>query len=119
MLRRRLKVRFYQIHNTAEIEAAPKAVPAKVETPADTLVELETIESSQPAKESVSDVPSEYRSALRSAESYSDRMHMSKAGIYDQLTSEYGEKFTTTEANYAIQNLPQSAFILRFFEHYS
>ncbi|WP_430621999.1 Ltp family lipoprotein [Enterococcus sp. DIV0800] len=33
-------------------------------------------------------------------------MHMSKASIYDQLTSEYGEKFTATEANYAIQNLP-------------
>ncbi|OJG36148.1 hypothetical protein RV00_GL002292 [Enterococcus devriesei] len=91
---------------TAEIEAAPKAVPTKAETPADTLVELETIESSQPAKESASDVPSDYCSALRSAKSYSDRMHMSKAGIYDQLTSEYGEKFTATEANYAIQNLP-------------
>ncbi|MDU6524520.1 MAG: Ltp family lipoprotein, partial [Enterococcus sp.] len=57
---------------------------------------METIESSQPAKESVSDVPSEYRSALRSAKSYSDRMHMSKASIYDPLTSEYGEKFTAT-----------------------
>ena len=67
----------------AEVEAAPKAVPVKAETTADTLVELETIESSQPANESVSDVHSEYRSALRSAESYSDRMHMSKVGIYD------------------------------------
>lgn len=32
-------------------------------------------------------------------------MHMSKAGIYDQLSSEYGEKFTEDEAQYAVDNL--------------
>ena len=32
-------------------------------------------------------------------------MNMSKAGVYDQLTSEYGEKFTAEEAQYAIDNL--------------
>ena len=51
------------------------------------------------------DVPSEYKSALKKAESYSDLMHMSKAAIYDQLTSEYGEKFTAEAAQYAIDNL--------------
>jgi hypothetical protein len=30
---------------------------------------------------------------------------MSKAGLYDQLTSEYGEKFTAEEADFAIQHL--------------
>ena len=50
-------------------------------------------------------VPSEYRSALKKAKSYSDNMHMSKAGIYDQLTSEYGEKFTSEAAQYAIDNV--------------
>jgi len=30
---------------------------------------------------------------------------MSKDAIYDQLTSEYGEKFTAEEAKYAIDNL--------------
>lgn len=30
---------------------------------------------------------------------------MSKQGIYDQLTSEYGEKFDTEAAQYAIDNL--------------
>lgn len=30
---------------------------------------------------------------------------MSKAGIYDQLTSEYGEKFSAEAAQYAIDNL--------------
>ena len=50
-------------------------------------------------------VPQEYKSALNKAESYSDTMHMSKAGIYDQLTSDAGEKFTPEEANYAIQHV--------------
>ena len=50
-------------------------------------------------------VPTEYKSALKKAESYSEKMHMSKAGIYDQLTSEYGEQFTAEEAQYAIDNI--------------
>ena len=32
-------------------------------------------------------------------------MHLSKAGILDQLTSESGEKFSAEEGNYAIQNV--------------
>ena len=32
-------------------------------------------------------------------------MHMSKRGIYDQLTSDAGDKFTPEEADYAIQHL--------------
>lgn len=50
-------------------------------------------------------IPTEYKSALRKAKSYSDIMNMSKAGIYKQLTSEYGEKFTPEAAQYAIDNL--------------
>lgn len=51
------------------------------------------------------DVPTEYRSALRKAESYSEMMHMSKNRLYDQLTSEYGEKFSAEAAQYAIDNI--------------
>lgn len=51
------------------------------------------------------DVPREYKNALAKAESYSSMMHMSKQGIYDQLTSEYGEKFTPEAAQYAVDNL--------------
>lgn len=32
-------------------------------------------------------------------------MHMSKAGIYDQLTSEYGENFPSEAAQYAVDNI--------------
>lgn len=47
----------------------------------------------------------EEKNALKKAESYSNNMHMSKAKIYQQLTSEYGEKFTQEEAQYAIDHL--------------
>ena len=50
-------------------------------------------------------VPAEYRAALRKAKTYSDVMFMSKKGIYDQLTSEYGEKFPADAAQYAMDNL--------------
>ena len=45
------------------------------------------------------------KNALKKAESYSATMHMSKRGIYKQLTSEYGEGFTAEEAQYAIDNM--------------
>jgi hypothetical protein len=32
-------------------------------------------------------------------------MHMSKQGLYDQLTSEYGEQFSADAAQYAIDNV--------------
>ena len=50
-------------------------------------------------------IPTEYKSALKKAKLYADTMNMSKAGLYDQLTSEYGEKFTVEAAQYAIDNI--------------
>lgn len=51
------------------------------------------------------DVPTEYLSALTQATSYSDTLHMSKQGIYDQLVSEYGGQFAPEAAQYAIDNV--------------
>ena len=50
-------------------------------------------------------IPSEYKAALKKAQSYSDMMHMSKKGIYNQLVSEYGENFPADAAQYAVDNL--------------
>lgn len=61
--------------------------------------------SSETTPASTPSVPREYKSALAKAKSYSDIMHMSKQGIYDQLTSEYGENFPADAAQYAIDNL--------------
>lgn len=50
-------------------------------------------------------VPAEYKSALNKATSYVNTMHMSKKGVYDQLVSEYAEKFSPEAAQYAIDNV--------------
>lgn len=47
----------------------------------------------------------EYTNALIKAKSYSEIMHMSKAAIYDQLISVYGEQFPADAAQYAIDNI--------------
>ncbi|MDP3987646.1 MAG: Ltp family lipoprotein [Candidatus Levybacteria bacterium] len=57
------------------------------------------------AEEAAKNVPAEYKSALNKATSYSNTMHMSKRGVYDQLVSEYGEKFSAAAAQYAIDNV--------------
>lgn len=59
-------------------------------------------EADAPSEKSV---PTEYVSALVKAEMYSNTMHMSKKGLYGQLTSEYGEKFSAEAAQYAIDNV--------------
>lgn len=43
--------------------------------------------------------------ALIQADTYANLLHLSKQGIYDQLTSEYGEKFDAKDAQYAIDHL--------------
>lgn len=45
------------------------------------------------------------QNALKKAKSYQNLMHMSPEAIRDQLTSEYGEKFTQEEADWAVENL--------------
>ncbi len=55
-------------------------------------------ETKQPA------VPAEYKYALVQAGTYSSNLHMSKQGVYDQLISPYGGKFSA-EADYAIAHL--------------
>lgn len=47
----------------------------------------------------------EQKNALKKAETYSSSMHMSKQKIYQQLTSSYGEGFTSEAAQYAVDNL--------------
>lgn len=57
------------------------------------------------AKAKEASIPREHKAALKKAELYAETMYMSKAGIYDQLTSEYGENFPPEAAQYAIDNI--------------
>ena len=47
----------------------------------------------------------EQRNALKKADFYAKNMYMSKAKLYFQLTSEYGENFSSETAKWAIENL--------------
>lgn len=74
----------------------------KTSAPADPApVEEDPAEDEKKAED---DVPSDHASALKSAETYSDMMHMSKQAIYDQLTSEY-DQYSEEAAQYAIDNI--------------
>ncbi|MFR4400934.1 MAG: Ltp family lipoprotein [Peptococcus niger] len=57
------------------------------------------------SSKSTSNIPREYKSALNSAKNYLSISGFSKAGLYDQLTSDAGDKFTPEAAQYAIDNL--------------
>lgn len=57
------------------------------------------------AEDKAKNVPAEYKSALSQAGSYAKIMNMSKQGVYDQLVSEYGGKFSAEAAQYAIDNV--------------
>ncbi|MGV3244276.1 Ltp family lipoprotein [Staphylococcus sp. 11261D007BR] len=52
-----------------------------------------------------SNANAEQTAALESAKTYADTMHMSKQGIYDQLTADAGDQFSAEDAQYAIDNL--------------
>ncbi|WP_082622286.1 Ltp family lipoprotein [Levilactobacillus senmaizukei] len=54
---------------------------------------------------SSSKISTEYTSALSKAEIYATEMDMSKASLYDQLTSASGEQFSAAAADYAISHL--------------
>lgn len=59
----------------------------------------------KPAEPEQPSVPAEYKSALSQAGTYANSMHLSKQGLYDQLVSEYGGKFSAEAAQYAIDNV--------------
>ena len=91
-------------HASSSKPAAVAAAPDDATEPA-APVPAAPKPSQAPAAPAAPAVPAEYKSALTSADSYSKLMHMSKAKIYDQLTSEYGEKFTPEAGQYAIDNM--------------
>ena len=78
-------------------------------SPVEEVVQETTEHAEEPEAQEVQqvedDVPTEYKSALNKAYDYSEIMNMSKKGIYDQLTSEYGEQFTEEAAQYAMDNI--------------
>jgi TM2 domain-containing membrane protein YozV len=88
---------------SAPVESSAEEATAAEEPVSD--ASDEPVDEEPPAEPEAPAVPAEYVSALTKAETYSDFMYMSKAGIYDQLTSEYGEKFSPEAAQYAVDTI--------------
>lgn len=94
--------------NTKESETETTTATAAEVTTENIGTEEKPIEPESPIAETDTEpenIPTEYKSALNKANDYSDIMHMSKTAIYDQLTSEYGEKFSAEAAQYAVDNM--------------
>lgn len=94
---------FEELEASISATATPEA-PAAPSTPAEE--KTEETQTSAPATEAKNDdVPREHANALREAKSYLEFSGFSYAGLYDQLTSEYGGKYPAEAAQYAMDNL--------------
>lgn len=94
----------------AKASAIPTATPTATMTP-EQIAAKDKADADAKAKADAdakvkadANVPNEYKSALKKAELYAKTMNMSKSAINDQLTSDYGEKFSQESAKYAIDN---------------
>lgn len=75
--------------------------PKKV---ADSVEFTEKEEATKPAKPTPSYTKAQ-ENAIRSAQSYVDLMAFSRAGLIDQLSSEYGEGFDRADAEFAVDRI--------------
>lgn len=92
---------FLNIVNTVKVDNSTNSSSSASSAPSSSKA---TVSSKAPVSSTPS-VPIEYKNALASAETYVNTMHLSKRGVYDQLTSEYGDKFSNQAAQYAIDNI--------------
>lgn len=90
---------------TEEVSEQTEVPPTQTELPTEPVTDAPPEQTSEPVAEPNEEVSTEYKNALKTAQQYASLMHMSKQGIYDQLTSEYGENFPADAAQYALDNL--------------
>lgn len=57
------------------------------------------------SKKKKTKVPREYKNALKAAKNYINIMPFSKQKLYDQLTSDVGNKYPAEAATYAVENV--------------
>lgn len=86
------------------IASSMKSNKGKSDKKIDSVSKVDTKESKKEKSPEV-DIPIEFKNSLKKAKTYSTIMSMSKSGIYNQLISEHGEKFSPEAAQYAVDNL--------------
>lgn len=90
--------------STTSSSSSTSTVQESSSSSVSTSQESATTKNTTPSS-SVSSVPREYKNALKTAERYLRNMAFSKKGLYQQLTSEAGEKYPAEAAQYAIDNI--------------
>lgn len=95
---------------TSVVLETPTPAPTTQPTPTVKVVKKVVAPTTKPAetntqKTQESGVSAVYKSALTKANLYANTMYMSKRGVYDQLVSEYGEKFSADAAQYGVDNV--------------
>lgn len=93
-----------EVKQEETVKEEKPAEPKKEEKKEEPKQEVKKEEPKQEAKKEDS-VPREYKNALKSAENYISFAPFSRQGLYDQLTSEYGDKYPEEAAQYAIDNI--------------
>lgn len=88
----------------ASAKASSKA-KLKSESVASASSSVAKAQADSESRSSQNNVPAEDKSALSKAEDYANTMDMSKQGVYEQLTSDAGEQFSASAAQYAIDHL--------------
>ena len=86
-------------------EKSSSSEKRKIEESKNKKIVKEVSKAAKSSESSSKKIPREYVSALIKGQEYADKMYMSKKAIYDQLTSDSGEKFSSDAANYAIANI--------------
>src|SRR5699024_429874 len=88
-------------------EATEEKTTEEPSTEETTTEEAKTEEAKTEENESKSEnkPTREYKNALNSAKNYQEILPMSKAGLFDQLTSSAGDQYPEDAAQYAIDNL--------------
>lgn len=100
---------FEQMIQDAQASVSATATPSASAAADETSASVETSTASSPVatqdNAAASDVPREHANALKEARDYLEFSDFSYAGLYDQLTSEYGGKYPAEAAQYAMDNL--------------
>lgn len=93
------------INDTVEVEADESENNVNAIDNEELEDEADKPENTTKENESEDNVSREYKNALKSAENYLSMMGFSEKGLFDQLTSEYGDQFPDDAAQYAIDNV--------------
>jgi hypothetical protein len=101
----RIVIRFHAYPEDTDSDTTEQTAEADTTSTDNNADEQTTVETPEETEDAEPAVSQEYLNAVVKAQSYSDNMYMSKQGIYDQLTSEYGEGFSKAAAKYALKHI--------------